>query len=307
MGNIVVHEFTTLDGVIDAPTWTFDFGFDPKMDTAIAEIMGDCSGLLVGRRTLEMFALAWPVRTAAEDPGAPFMNDSHKYVVCSALNVEWNDSTCVGQYGKEEIAGMSFAGMSFAGDSANTGAVVAPPDPAITTSAKRLPGWSHLEPVVRKPRDRHRAKPPRCQRADYHSQQMGSAFRSLGRRSRVRWDAITCLARKSHRECHTSIVEKGRGIDARPRGSRLELHRLWAALEHGHVHVHVTRDMQLALVVHGRRMRQPQRMRALAYYHGEWCLPLFTPVNQHSRASWRAGDVQLYRTWPARRRTQTLW
>jgi dihydrofolate reductase len=103
MGNIVVHEFTTLDGVIDAPTWTFDFGFDPKMDTAIAEIMGGCSGLLVGRRTFEMFALAWPVRTAAEDPGAPFMNDSPKYVVCSALNVEWNNSTCVGQYSKEEI------------------------------------------------------------------------------------------------------------------------------------------------------------------------------------------------------------
>jgi len=40
MGNIVVHEFITLDGVIDAPTWTFDFGFDPKMGTAIAELMG---------------------------------------------------------------------------------------------------------------------------------------------------------------------------------------------------------------------------------------------------------------------------
>jgi len=31
MGTIRVHEFMTLDGVIDAPTWTFDYGFDPRM------------------------------------------------------------------------------------------------------------------------------------------------------------------------------------------------------------------------------------------------------------------------------------
>ncbi|HLZ28088.1 MAG TPA: hypothetical protein VKV73_12290 [Chloroflexota bacterium] len=66
MGNVVVHEFTTLDGVIDTPTWTFDFGFDPNMGTAIAQIMGDCRGLLLGRRTFEMFAPAWSARTAAE-------------------------------------------------------------------------------------------------------------------------------------------------------------------------------------------------------------------------------------------------
>jgi hypothetical protein len=29
MGTIRVHEFMSLDGVIDAPTWTFDYGFDP--------------------------------------------------------------------------------------------------------------------------------------------------------------------------------------------------------------------------------------------------------------------------------------
>ena len=103
MGNIVVHEFTTLDGVIDAPTWTFDFGFDPTMGTAIAEAMGSCSALLLGRRTFEMFAPAWSARTADDDPGAPFMNESPKYVVGSTLNVDWNNSTCIGQYSKEEI------------------------------------------------------------------------------------------------------------------------------------------------------------------------------------------------------------
>ena len=29
MGTIRVHEFMSLDGVIDAPTWTFDYGFGP--------------------------------------------------------------------------------------------------------------------------------------------------------------------------------------------------------------------------------------------------------------------------------------
>ena len=103
MGNIVVHEFTTLDGVIDAPTWTFDFGFDPKMGTAIAEMMGGCTGLLLGRRTFEMFAPAWSTRTAADDPGAPFMNESPKYVVGSPSGVEWNNSTSLGQYSTRAI------------------------------------------------------------------------------------------------------------------------------------------------------------------------------------------------------------
>ena len=36
MGQVRVHEFMSLDGVIDTPTWTMDFGFDPKMGEAIA-------------------------------------------------------------------------------------------------------------------------------------------------------------------------------------------------------------------------------------------------------------------------------
>jgi len=40
MGTITVHEFITLDGVIDTPSWTFDYPFDPKMGEAIAGLMG---------------------------------------------------------------------------------------------------------------------------------------------------------------------------------------------------------------------------------------------------------------------------
>jgi hypothetical protein len=33
---ILVDEFMTVDGIVDAPTWTFDFGFDPQMGEATA-------------------------------------------------------------------------------------------------------------------------------------------------------------------------------------------------------------------------------------------------------------------------------
>jgi hypothetical protein len=34
VGAIHVHEFISLDGVVDAPTWTFDYGFHPRMGAA---------------------------------------------------------------------------------------------------------------------------------------------------------------------------------------------------------------------------------------------------------------------------------
>ena len=37
MGAIHVHEFISLDGVIEAPSWTFEFGFDPKMGLRLGE------------------------------------------------------------------------------------------------------------------------------------------------------------------------------------------------------------------------------------------------------------------------------
>ena len=99
MGAIRVHEFITLDGVIDAPTWTVDYGFDPRMGEAIAGAMAGCHGILLGRTTYEMFEPAWSVRSADDDPGAPFMNDTAKYVVSSTLEATaWQNSTVVGPY-----------------------------------------------------------------------------------------------------------------------------------------------------------------------------------------------------------------
>jgi dihydrofolate reductase len=104
MGSIAVHEFITLDGVIETPSWTMDYPFDPRMGEAIGGIMGASSGLLLGRRTYEMFAPAWAGRTAEDDPGAPFMNESPKYVVSSTLqHADWNNSTVLGPYQPETI------------------------------------------------------------------------------------------------------------------------------------------------------------------------------------------------------------
>jgi dihydrofolate reductase len=104
VGEIHVHEFMSLDGVIDAPTWTFDYGFDPKMGETIGALTAKSGGILLGRTTYEMFEPAWSARTVEDDPGAPFFNDTSKYVVSSTLtDATWRNSEIVGPYSAEAI------------------------------------------------------------------------------------------------------------------------------------------------------------------------------------------------------------
>jgi dihydrofolate reductase len=104
MGEVHVHEFMTLDGVIDAPTWTFEFGFDPKMGEAIGAVTERSGGILLGRTTYEMFEPAWSTRTVEDDPGAPFFNDTMKYVVSSTLtDATWRNSEVIGGYDADRI------------------------------------------------------------------------------------------------------------------------------------------------------------------------------------------------------------
>jgi dihydrofolate reductase len=99
MGALQVHEFMSLDGVIDAPTWTADYGFDPRMGEAIGAVTERCRGILLGRTTYQMFEPAWSTRTVEDDPGAPFFNDTMKYVVSSTLTTAtWRNSKIVGPY-----------------------------------------------------------------------------------------------------------------------------------------------------------------------------------------------------------------
>jgi dihydrofolate reductase len=99
VGEVHVHEFMTLDGVVDAPTWTFDYGFDPKMGERLAALTDRSQGILLGRTTYEMFEPAWSTRTVEDDPGAPFFNDTTKYVVSGTLtDATWRNSEIVGPY-----------------------------------------------------------------------------------------------------------------------------------------------------------------------------------------------------------------
>src|SRR4051794_28795074 len=96
MGKIAAHEFISLDGVYEDPRWTMEFGFDPKMGETIASIVTKASAVLLGRNTYEMFYPAWSTRTVEDDPGAPFFNESKKYVVSTTLtDPEWNNSEVV--------------------------------------------------------------------------------------------------------------------------------------------------------------------------------------------------------------------
>jgi dihydrofolate reductase len=104
VGAIHVHEFMSLDGVIDEPTWTFDYGFDPKMGETIGAVTAQSRGILLGRKTFEMFEPAWSTRTAEDDPGAPFFNDTTKYVVSGTLtNPTWRNTKVVGPYDPDTL------------------------------------------------------------------------------------------------------------------------------------------------------------------------------------------------------------
>ena len=54
MGAMHVREFMSLDGVIDAPTWTVDYEFLPEMEKTLGAVTGLCRGILLGRTTYEM-------------------------------------------------------------------------------------------------------------------------------------------------------------------------------------------------------------------------------------------------------------
>jgi dihydrofolate reductase len=100
MRNIVVTEFLSLDGVMEAPSWTFKYWNDE-----IAKFKGEEStasdALLLGRVTYEGFAAAWP---QSKDEGAPYFNGVRKYVVSKTLNkAEWNNSVIIKDNVVEEI------------------------------------------------------------------------------------------------------------------------------------------------------------------------------------------------------------
>ncbi len=108
---IVVIEFMSLDGVVQAPGgpeedtdggfahggWTHPF-FDPEaVGGAFNDTVSKAEGLLYGRRTWQNMAAAWPAR--AGDPFADRMNAMPKYVVSETLSddeLTWNTTRIPG-------------------------------------------------------------------------------------------------------------------------------------------------------------------------------------------------------------------
>ncbi|HMH39986.1 MAG TPA: dihydrofolate reductase family protein [Gaiellaceae bacterium] len=109
MGRIVVTEFVSLDGVMEDPGgsenfkhggWSFEIGRGDEGDKFKLDEAFASEALLLGRRTYEGFAAAWPSR---EGEFADKFNTMPKYVVSSTLAApEWQNSTVLkGDLGTE--------------------------------------------------------------------------------------------------------------------------------------------------------------------------------------------------------------
>ena len=102
MGRIVVTEFISLDGVIEDPGgsedykyggWSFEIGRGDEGDQFKVDETNNSAALLLGRKTYEGFAAAWPSR---DGEFADKFNNMPKYVVSSTLkDPEWTNSTVI--------------------------------------------------------------------------------------------------------------------------------------------------------------------------------------------------------------------
>ena len=105
MAKLVVSEFISVDGVMEDPGgsegsarggWVLQFNRGDDGDKFKLDEVMAADALLLGRKTYEGFAAAWPART--DEVGfAEKMNRMRKYVVSNTLkNPEWNNTTVVG-------------------------------------------------------------------------------------------------------------------------------------------------------------------------------------------------------------------
>jgi dihydrofolate reductase len=107
MRNLIVNEFLSLDGVMQAPgapdedrSGGFEHGgwqrqyFDESFLGIVSESMAETGGFVFGRRTYEIMAAHWPFQPD-DDPFAPTLNGSPKYVASTTLTepLAWQNST----------------------------------------------------------------------------------------------------------------------------------------------------------------------------------------------------------------------
>jgi dihydrofolate reductase len=116
MGRIVITEFASLDGVMEDPGgaedyehggWTFEFDRGADGDRFKLDETVGAEALLLGRRTYEGFAAAWPTM---QGEFADKFNNMPKYVVSSTLtDPQWNNSTVLAGELVQEIARLTDA------------------------------------------------------------------------------------------------------------------------------------------------------------------------------------------------------
>jgi dihydrofolate reductase len=110
MGRIVVTEFVSLDGVMEGPggdndfvrgAWSFEFDRGTEGDQFKTDETMDAEALLLGRRTYEGFAAAWPSR---DGEFADKFNGMPKYVVSSTLkDPDWTNTMVLQGDVKDEV------------------------------------------------------------------------------------------------------------------------------------------------------------------------------------------------------------
>src|ERR687898_1008295 len=108
MRKVIVNEFMSLDGVVQAPGgadedpsggfqhggWHLGYFDDLSQKWVLASIV-EAGGFLLGRRTFEIFAAYWPNAPEEEQVIAEPLNTKPKYVVSTTLTepLEWQNST----------------------------------------------------------------------------------------------------------------------------------------------------------------------------------------------------------------------
>jgi dihydrofolate reductase len=108
MRKITAELFISLDGVVDElEEWHFQY-FNDEMGAAVDAVLGTADTILLGRKTYDSFAGAWPEREAAGEEDAHFakvLGDARKIVVSNQqLEFTWRNS--------EQLQGDLIAGVT---------------------------------------------------------------------------------------------------------------------------------------------------------------------------------------------------
>jgi dihydrofolate reductase len=102
MRNLKAWLYITLDGVVEAPEkWVMP---DGEMFDEQTAGYAESDALLLGRRTYDVFAAAWPHR-GSDVTNAEWMNDTQKYVASTTLeSPEWQNTTVLKGDAREAVA-----------------------------------------------------------------------------------------------------------------------------------------------------------------------------------------------------------